>query len=132
MKKSDLKTGMRVKLNNGSIVVVLLNTPYGDIMVSLGSKDVYLDLDDYDDNFLMDSTAYDEYSIDKVWDAPFPRSILADENAVGEIRKDTSTLKILAEEFIRGWYESGPDCGMQEYFVRFMAEHSEIKTKEIK
>lgn len=33
MKKSDLKTGMVVELRNGAKYMVLLNTPFGDVLV---------------------------------------------------------------------------------------------------
>lgn len=66
MKKSDLKSGMKVVCSNGSELIVSLGTLYGDIIMDL-SRDSYNKLLYYTDDLYNISSVYQEYNIDKVY-----------------------------------------------------------------
>lgn len=66
MKKSDLRTGMRVTLRDGSVYFVFKDVPVGDDYFDiLCMGDDYLILDDYDENLCdCDNRKYDIVKIE--------------------------------------------------------------------
>lgn len=64
MKKSDLKTGMMVVLNNNEYYLVLLGTPHGDILSRMERGWGYMGLDSYNDNLECENTAHEDPEID--------------------------------------------------------------------
>lgn len=73
MLKSDLQTGMRVTFKNDRDGIVLLQTKFGDVILS--GDGLYIDLDDYNDDF---STKYSGWEITEVESAKLARAIMGE------------------------------------------------------
>lgn len=67
MKKSKLKTGMRITQRNGDTAIVLLGTSNGDIVSCIGTKGTWSPLEEYNSD--LTNKHGQEYDIVKVEDA---------------------------------------------------------------
>lgn len=66
MKKSDLKTGMVVELRDGTMCMVLLDTPCGDVFVNVNG---WSDMNSYDDDWRCFPLIYRGFDIIRVYSA---------------------------------------------------------------
>lgn len=81
MKKSDLRTGMRVEQRNGEISIVLLGLDSGDRIVGNHGRDA---LEYYDDDFKY-VRGIEHYDIVKIYDAPKKITDIFNFNSKGEL-----------------------------------------------
>ena len=118
MKKSDLKTGMRVKTTNNTIYIVMIedfNTMTSGITSMLVSNHGYMPLNDYNDNLICSN---DEFNINEVYDSPsnrYPDNML-NPNTLGKLLWKRKK-QIIFKEFIKSkgidWNKFKENCRIE-------------------
>ena len=133
MKKSDLKTGMRVKTTNNTIYIVMIedfNTMTSGITSMLVSNHGYMPLNDYNDNLICSN---DEFNINEVYDSPsnrYPDNML-NPNTLGKLLWKRKK-QIIFKEFIKSkgidWNKFKENCRIENQRWNILSDY--IKSNE--
>lgn len=82
MKKSDLKTGMRVKVRNGNIYAVFIGTEKGGCLVR---QETWSRLDEYKDDLTLNHENVRELDVVEVYSRPIITCCLLEVDKCGDI-----------------------------------------------
>jgi hypothetical protein len=84
MRKSDLKTGMRVELGNGKTYIVMINTGHDDVFIRNGGNK--MDISCYkEDLTLVEPDCLGRFNVLKVYGAPTYNSSAIDPKMMGDL-----------------------------------------------